>query len=70
MGSLPYEPHPRDDTKGARPLWNPPHKERPVLNSYGYSRGCVPRTMFRQAPIETSIPLTGPEAEVASIDPL
>ena len=24
MGSLPYEPHPRDDTKGACPLWNPP----------------------------------------------
>ena len=25
MGSLPYEPHPRDDTKGAcAPLWNPP----------------------------------------------
>ena len=24
MGSLPYGPHPRDDTKGARPLWNPP----------------------------------------------
>ena len=24
MGSRPYVPHPRDDTKGARPLWNPP----------------------------------------------
>ena len=26
MGSLPYEPHPRDDTKGACPLWIPPHR--------------------------------------------
>ena len=25
MGSLPYGPHPRDDTKGVRPLWIPPH---------------------------------------------
>ena len=26
MGSLPYGPLPRDDTKGgACPLWNPPH---------------------------------------------
>ena len=24
MGSLPYVPHPHDDTKGAIPLWNPP----------------------------------------------
>ena len=24
MGSLPYESLPRDDTKGACPLWNPP----------------------------------------------
>ena len=24
MGSLPYVPHPHDDTKGARPLWIPP----------------------------------------------
>ena len=28
MGSLPYVPHPHDDTKGARPLWIPP---QPVL---------------------------------------
>ena len=25
MGSLPYVSHPRDDTKGACPLWIPPH---------------------------------------------
>ena len=30
MGSLPYEPLPHDDTKGARPLWNPPHMKRSV----------------------------------------
>ena len=24
MGSLPYEPHPRDDTKGALPPLDPP----------------------------------------------
>ena len=30
MGSLPYVPHPRDDAKGARPLWNPPHMKRSV----------------------------------------
>ena len=50
---------PHNDTKGASPLWNPPHKKRPVLNSYGYSRQCVTRRMFRQVPIETCIPLRG-----------
>src|SRR5699024_1552919 len=28
MGSLPYEPHPHDDTKGACPLWIPPQDLR------------------------------------------
>ena len=41
MGSLPYEPHPRDDTKGACPLWKPPQEKRLVLVGDGYSRGCA-----------------------------
>ena len=65
MGSLPYVPHPRDDTKGARPLWIPPHKKSPVLNSYGYSRGYVSSRIFRQASIDGGTPLTGPEAEAS-----
>ena len=41
MGSLPYEPHPRDDTKGACPLWKPPQEKRLVLVGDAYSRGCA-----------------------------
>ena len=41
MGSLPYVPLPRDDTKGACPLWKPPQEKRLVLVGDGYSRGCA-----------------------------
>ena len=47
MGSLPYEPHPRDDTKGACPPLESPASPLPDFVSYGNSRGCVTRTMFR-----------------------
>ena len=52
------------------PLWNPPHRKRPVLNFFGYSRRCVLRKLFRQAQKETCLSFTGPEAEAPLIDPL
>ena len=71
MGSLPYEPHPRDDTKGgARPLLDFPARLLLVLLFFGCSRGCDTRTMLRLAPLETCPPFTGPEAEVSLIGPL
>ena len=70
MGSRPYVPHPRDDTKGATPPLDSPAGPLLVLLSFRYSRGCVVRTMLRLAPLETCIPFTGPEAEVSLIDPL
>ena len=58
------DPTPATTQRGTPvPLWNPPHKKRPVLNSYGYSRRCVIRRIFRQVPIETCIPLRGRQAE-------
>ena len=37
-----WEPPPATTQRGTPvPLWNPPHKKRPVLNSYRYSRQCV-----------------------------
>ena len=63
-GFSPVTPSSATTQRGApAPLWNPPHKKRPVLNSYGYSRQCVTRRMFRQVPIETCIPLRGRQAE-------
>ena len=33
MGSLPYVSHPRDDTKGACPLWKPPPNLRSLCST-------------------------------------
>ena len=45
MGSLPYVPHPHDDTKGAQaPLWNPPHNlliSRSALGTPGVRGGSL-----------------------------
>ena len=61
-----WEPPPRNDTKGgARPLLDFPACPILVLLFYGYSRRCIPRTMFRPAPIDDGISLTGPEAEAS-----
>ena len=71
MGSLPYVPHPHDDTKGdACPPLESPAGPVVVLASFGNSRGCVPRTMFLLAPPETCPPFTGPADGVSLIDPL
>ena len=60
MGSLPYVPHPRDDTKGdACPPLESPAGPVVVLASFGNSRGCDTRTMLRLAPLETCTSLTG-----------
>ena len=87
MGFLPRDPLFRDDTKGARPLWNPPSQscglpgdpDRFDLRG-GNEFRLAPRfsplakTLVRRTPgedpNETSISLTGPEAEASSIDPL
>src|SRR5699024_11454883 len=53
MGFLPRDPLFRDDTKGATPPLESPAGPLLVLLSFRYSRGCVIRTMFRQAPKET-----------------
>ena len=60
MGSLPYEPHPHDDTKGdACPPLDSPAGHPNVLSNDGYFRGALLRNMFRQASRETCTPLTG-----------
>ena len=46
MGFLPRDPLFRDDSKGATPPLESPAEMKPILNSFGYSRGCVVRTMF------------------------
>ena len=64
MGFLPRAPLFRDDTKGdACPPLESPAGLLNILPDDGYSRRCVVRTMFRQAPIETCIPLRGRQAE-------
>ena len=64
MGSLPYGSLPHDDTKGgARPPLESPAEFPNILSDDGYSRGCVTRSMFRLALLETSISLTGRQAE-------
>ena len=64
MGFLPRDPLFRDDTKGdACPPLESPAGLLNILPDDGYSRRCVVRTMFRQAPIETCIPLRGRQAE-------
>ena len=47
MGSLPYEPHPHDDTKGGRlsPLDSPAGHPN-VLSNDGYFRGALLRNMY------------------------
>ena len=66
MGSLPYVPHPHDDTKGdACPPLESPAGPVVVLCSYGHSRGIPQEPCFlcgkspRPAPKETCPPLTG-----------
>ena len=63
MGSLPYGSLPHDDTKGAMPPLDTPAGPPNILSDDGYSRGCVTRSMFRLALLETSISLTGRQAE-------
>ena len=64
MGSLPYGPLPHDDIKGDTcPRLQSPAGLVVVLASFGNSRSCIPRTMFRYAPLETSISLTGRQAK-------
>ena len=38
MGSLPYVPHPHDDTKGAHPPLDSPAGPIVISVSYGHSR--------------------------------
>ena len=70
MGSLPYEPHPRDDTKGATPPLESPAspplvpyflRELPGLHFKNHASTRTPRNihLFNRA-----------AAEASSIDPL
>ena len=62
MGSLPYEPHPHDDTKGdACPPLDSPAGHPNVLSNDGYFRGALLRNMY---------PFNRAVAEATLIDPL
>ena len=70
MGSLPYVPLPRDDTKGARPLWNPPS----IDGTYPEFLWILPWLYHKNHVLPRSnrnIHLFNrPAGEVSSIDPL
>ena len=70
MGSLPYVPLPRDDTKGARPLWNPPS----IDGTYPKFLWILPRVYYKKN-VSTSTNrniylFKRPAGGVSSIDPL
>ena len=68
MGSLPYEPHPHDDTKGdACPPLDSPAGPPNVLFNDGYFRGALLRNMFDKHP-EKHVPFNRAVAEASLID--
>ena len=69
MGSLPYEPHSRDDTKGAKPPLESPAEMKPILNSFGYTRGCILKNHVSSRAKRNMSLFNRAAAEVSSIDP-